>query len=175
MDNQKYFDMAVEQTLARMLTRAKTAPKAKGKEGLVYRIVEKEKIQELSQEVERLGKEKDVDFFLRDSKNILQAEGFLFIGARNEARGVMQCGYCGYEDCRENRENDAVCVYPILDLGIAVGSALTETQAAGMDTRVMHSIGKAAITLGWMEDCVAAVGIPLSITEKNIFFDRFNV
>lgn len=47
-------------------------------------------------------------------------------------------------------------------------------RAAGMrvDNRVMYTLGRAAMEAGYLEDAVQAVGIPLSATAKNPFFDR---
>lgn len=172
-DTTKFFEMALDHALSLMLARAKTAPKAKGVDALSYLIIEKEEVEALSQEIERLGIEKDVPFFIRDSKNILNAERVFIIGAKDEIRSIPQCGFCGYENCGHKLKNDGRCVYPLIDLGIAMGSALTMAQLSGIDTRMMYTVGKAALSLGLLEDCDVAIGIPMSITEKNVFFDRF--
>jgi uncharacterized ferredoxin-like protein len=42
-----------------------------------------------------------------------------------------------------------------------------------MDNRVMFSIGRACLDLRWFDETVKqALGIPLSVTGKNPFFDR---
>jgi uncharacterized ferredoxin-like protein len=58
------------------------------------------------------------------------------------------------------------------DLGIAIGSAVKTASLFNLDNRVMYTAGVAARSLGWMEGCSVAYGIPVSVTGKNIFFDR---
>ena len=44
----------------------------------------------------------------------------------------------------------------------------------GLDNRVMYSIGLAAVTNGLFGDpgIRCALGIPFSVSSKNVFFDR---
>jgi uncharacterized ferredoxin-like protein len=59
------------------------------------------------------------------------------------------------------------------DLGIALGSAVKTAQIHNVDNRIMFSAGTAALNLGLLgKDCSVAYAIPLSVTGKNIFFDR---
>jgi uncharacterized ferredoxin-like protein len=58
------------------------------------------------------------------------------------------------------------------DLGIAVGSAAKTAQIHNADNRVFFSAGVAALSLGHLPGCTTAYAIPLSISGKNIFFDR---
>ena len=41
-----------------------------------------------------------------------------------------------------------------------------------VDNRVMYSVGVGALSLGWLEGCGVAYGIPLRASGKDIFFDR---
>lgn len=166
------FSAALEQAGIAMMGRAKTAPKARGVDNLIYRIAEKDEIAALAEEIEQLGIEKDVPFFIRDSRNIEDLAYILLIGTKDLTRGVPQCGFCGYENCGHKLKNKGRCAYDLIDLGLAVGSALSLGQELGVDSRVMFTIGKAAIRLGYLEDSAVALGIPLSMTEKNQFFDR---
>ena len=60
-----------------------------------------------------------------------------------------------------------------VDLGIAIGSAVSVAADLRVDNRVMYSVGKAALNIGILgEDVKIAYGIPLSISGKNPFFDR---
>ncbi len=58
------------------------------------------------------------------------------------------------------------------DLGIAVGSAAKTAQIHNADNRILFTAGVAALSLHLLPDCTCAYGIPLSVTGKNIFFDR---
>lgn len=65
------------------------------------------------------------------------------------------------------------CAIRMADLGIALGSAVKTAQIHNVDNRIMYSGGVAAIDLGLLgTDCTVAYAIPLSVTGKNIFFDR---
>lgn len=172
LTEEKVIERALEQAGLAMLGRAKTAPKARGVDHLIYRIAEKDDIAALSKEIEALGIEKDVPFFIRDSRNIAPLDYILLIGAKDLSRGVPQCGFCGYENCGHKLKNIGRCAYDLIDLGLAVGSALSLAQQLGVDTRIMYTIGKAAIRLGYLPEAAVALGIPLSMTEKNRFFDR---
>ncbi len=59
----------------------------------------------------------------------------------------------------------------LIDLGIALGSAVKVASELNVDNRIMYSIGRAAMKIGLMK-ADEIQGIPLSIKGKNIFFDR---
>ena len=60
----------------------------------------------------------------------------------------------------------------MIDLGIALGSAVSIAADYRVDNRIMYSIGKAAAEMKYADDSVVWHGIPISISGKNIFFDR---
>lgn len=64
------------------------------------------------------------------------------------------------------------CAIKMTDLGIALGSAAKTASLHNVDNRIMYTAGTAALSLGWMEGCTVAYGIPLSASGKNIYFDR---
>lgn len=57
-----------------------------------------------------------------------------------------------------------------MDLGIALGSAAKQASQLNIDNRLMYMIGAAAETAKLM-DADVIIGIPLSATGKNIYFD----
>jgi uncharacterized ferredoxin-like protein len=58
-----------------------------------------------------------------------------------------------------------------MDLGIALSSACSVAARFHVDNRMMFTIGGPARKLGWMESQVI-IGVPLSSSGKNIYFDR---
>jgi uncharacterized ferredoxin-like protein len=58
-----------------------------------------------------------------------------------------------------------------LDLGIAIGSAVKTASIMNVDTRIMFSAGTAAQSLGMIRSNVC-MAVPLSVSGKNIYFDR---
>ena len=168
-----FIKKAIEQAGVSMLARAKTAPKAKGADTLEYILLEKEDFPLLLEETVRQAHDHDIPFFIRDAKNLEKSDMLLLIGCINETRHVPNCGFCGYIDCEENKKNNGRCIYPAVDLGIAVGSALSLGQSLGVDTRVMMSLGKAAMSLNYFQKpVVAVIALPLSMSEKSVYFDR---
>jgi len=120
----------------------------------------------------RVGEEQGIAFFVRDSKNLRAVPAALIVGFRNKPRGVPGCGNCGHADCAANTKAGGVCALGITDLGIALGSAAALAADRRVDTRVMFTIGKAAIGLGLLPGVHSAFGLPLSVTSKSPFFDR---
>ena len=85
----------------------------------------------------------------------------------------LNCGFCGHPSCERLEESNGVCAYNAMDLGIALGSAASLAASFHIDNRLMFSVGKAVIELGLLgKGVVQAIGIPLSATGKNPFFDR---
>ena len=92
----------------------------------------------------------------------------------------MNCGACGYETCNEFIKAEKkigedfegpLCVWHSVDLGIAMASAVKTAAELNTDNRIMYTIGAAAKSLNLIEADVI-VGIPISASGKNIYFDR---
>ena len=61
------------------------------------------------------------------------------------------------------------CAFAFVDLGVASASAAAVAAAEHIDNRIMFSIGKAAAEMGYRDEDVMWLGIPLSVSGKNIF------
>ena len=154
-----------------MMAAARTAPKGKGVDIIEIGIVTGEDIEKLSEETRKLGEETGFKFMLRDSENILSAEAVLLIGTSDLCQG-LNCMRCGFARC-EDRPSTVPCAINTIDVGIAVGSACAMAADLRMDTRVMHSVGMAAMRLGWpAAGAKNVLAIPISCKSKNPFFDR---
>ena len=128
----------------------------------------------LADRMKQIGETRDIPFFLRDSENLRSVPVILLVGTETSPLGIPSCGFCGLEDCSENRAKDTVpCSFSTGDLGIALGSAAAFAAHKHIDNRIMFTAGKAAIECGLFSAAVKiAYGIPLSATGKNPFFDR---
>jgi len=163
-----------------MLTAARTAPKARGQDEIVTALItDPEEKEALAREMEKVAERgKAFAFFKRDAENVRQAEAVVLIGLKFERPVGVNCRGCGL-DCErilkaERASGDyegPVCAMRLIDLGIAVGSAVSVAKELCVDNRVMYTIGVAARRLGWLPAQVI-LGVPLSIKGKNIFFDR---
>lgn len=169
-------EQAILQTAARMCAAARTAPKAHGKDTIHTLVLTGEDKDSLAKEMEALGYElmgeKMHTWYGRDANNVRNAGAVVLIGAENNYRGVPNCGYCNLGDCAACKATGGTCALAYVDLGIAVSSAVTIAAADLVDCRVMFSIGKTAMQLPFADEDVLWLGIPLSVSGKNIFFDR---
>lgn len=153
-----------------MMTAARTAPKAKGTDLLEIAVVTGETIKALADKMIELSPIVEKKFFLRDAENILHSEAIVLIGTRLGTQG-LNCGYCGFSTCGAKPAN-VPCFFPVHDLGLAVGSATATAADSRVDSRVMYSVGVAAMSMQLIPNCHAVIAIPISCTSKSPFFDR---
>lgn len=154
----------------RMITAARTAPKARGVDLIEACILTGEDIERLSAAMAELYAETGRPVYERDSKNILQAECIVLIGTRLQPMG-LNCGHCGYATCGE-KPRQAPCAMNVTDTGIAIGSACAMAADCRVDCRVMFSAGMGAMRLGIPAGCSQVFAIPVAASSKNPFFDR---
>lgn len=155
-----------------MCVAARTAPKTRGTDNLIIAILEEPDKASVISKMEEIAKKNNRPSFLRDAGSIKDIEHIVVIAVKRKALG-LNCGFCGYPSCAELERTKGVCAYNSMDLGIALGSASSLASDFRADNRLMFSIGKAALELGLLGDeAVQAIGIPLSATGKNPFFDR---
>lgn len=155
-----------------MMTAARTAPKACGRDNLEIVCVASDSIGVLSEQMRIVGARLGKAFFLRDADNIMKAEAVVLIGTRNAVLN-LNCSLCGFETCADKMAYPNVpCMFNSHDLGLAVGSAVSVAADHRVDSRVMYSAGTAAMSLGWLPDCHAVMAIPISSLGKSPFFDR---
>ncbi len=156
-----------------MAVSARTAPKSKGIDNIVIALVTGEDIEKIRKKMKEIGKRENIPFFIRDSVCLESCKAILLIGVKKNPLGLSYCSYCGFKNCGEMKKNGANCFFNIVDLGIAVSSAINTASLIHADTRVMFSIGKTAKDMKIMPDDVEQIlGIPLSATGKNPYFDR---
>lgn len=145
-----------------MVLSAKTAPKARGVDNIVAKIIADESEKELL--IRKMRELATVygEFFERDADNVEKSEAVVLIGCK-----ILDLGLKG----PERWKIDANVLCSITNLGIAIGSAAKMASLLNVDNRVMYSIGVAAVE-GGLIDADYAFGIPLSAYSKNIYFDR---
>ncbi|MGB9927349.1 MAG: ferredoxin domain-containing protein [Methanosarcina sp.] len=162
-----------------ILTAARTAPKGKGIDDIITCLLSQEEQADLADKMEELGQVKGLKFLFRDAQNVRDADAITLIGLKASGVSGLDCGACGFATCKEMLEHEKVqkeflgpqCMIKYLDLGIAVGSAAAKAKDLCIDNRVLYSAGAAACYFK-MIDADVAMGLPLSVKGKNIFFDR---
>jgi uncharacterized ferredoxin-like protein len=176
---------AAEMAAVLMAASARTAPKGRGVDDMKSLIVDGDDLEELAVAMERKAEEEppyQSPVFKRDANNVRSSNCVLLIGVMGNPKKIdkpLNCGACGYESCQHlskarKRVKDfcgPICIFQAMDLGIALGSAVKLASELNMDNRMMYTIGVAAKSLGLLDSDVI-IGIPLSITGKNPYFDR---
>lgn len=140
-----------------MVASARTAPKARGIDKITAAIVtgeDKERLAERMTLIPALPMPEER--LRRQVMNVKNADAVVLIGAKTD-------------DVKD--ENDRVM--RLVDLGIAIGSAVKTASMLNIDNRVMFTVGKAAQDLKLIEGDVV-FGIPVSVRGSNIFFDRYD-
>ncbi len=172
-DIEQIKDETARQQVQGLMNRMLTAPKAKGMDDVRILYVDGDEKAALGAFLRRHGEEKGKPGLVRDAGNIEKAVAVVVVGARPLFMN-LDCGMCGAESCDAAKQRDLNCIYPIADLGIALGSGVSAAAELGLDNRVMYSIGLAAVKTGIFGDpgVRCALGVPFSVSSKNVFFDR---
>jgi uncharacterized ferredoxin-like protein len=177
---------AVQMVAELMALSARTAPKGRGLDSIVIRVVVEKELAELSKEMRRLGETRGIQSFIRDSANLERSDACLLLGSKAADSAGLDCGGCGYASCKEMLQAQKEfldeglktplrgpnCAFKLTDLGIALGSAAKTASLHNVDNRIMFSAGAAALSLKWLEGCQVAFAIPLKASGKSIYFDR---
>lgn len=164
---------AILQVADMMVAAALTAPKGSGKDTIRATVVTGDDKDRLRDKMIAMSESFGMPNFARDAGNVDKSEAVVFIGCTGTYFGMSNCGICGFESCAECRSAGARCVITVSDLGIAVGSAVSLAADMRIDNRIMYTAGRAALRLGLVTDDTAiCYGIPLSVSNKSIFFDR---
>ena len=171
-DERKLRSQSVRALAEAVMTAARTAPKAKGRDLVEIAMITDEHIERLSQTMVEMSAESGMKFLLRDAANILHAEAVVLVETSQvESVCGLNCGYCGYATCGE-KPMCSPCVMNSVDVGIALGSACSTVADLRLDSRVLFSAGWAAKRLNLIEGADLIFAIPLSASSKNPFFDR---
>lgn len=178
VQNERDFaEEAVKISAYLMAESARTAPKSKGIDDLEILYFGRDEIEKIAKKMEEFAKEDEN--FLRDADSLRKSKGVLLIGVRGGKSLGLNCGACGFKSCAEferaKREElkfrGPNCAFKLVDLGIALGSAVKLSAILGVDTRIMYRIALAVKKLG-LTDCDVAFAIPIAVEGKNPFFDR---
>jgi len=168
--------MSVRMVADLMAVAARTAPKAAGQDFVVVKVLEGEELRRLGEAMIAYGERVGKPNFDRDGANVLASEAVVLIGLKDAEALGLNCAACGSETCitpntLEGEFRGPNCALRLLDMGIAIGSAVKMASLLNVDNRIMYRAGVAAREAGLI-DADFAMGIPLSATGKSIYFDR---
>ena len=154
-----------------MSVAARTAPKACGVDLIQTMVLDGEDKDKLTAAMRETGAGGD-EFFIRDAGNVDACHCIILIGAGVKPRG-LNCGLCGKATCAEASSEATPCALSVNDLGIAVGSAAAAAMDHRIDNRILYTAGMATLKLKiFPDDIKICFGIGLSVSGKNVFFDR---
>jgi uncharacterized ferredoxin-like protein len=164
-----------------MMVSSRTAPKSGGVDDVDTVLVTGSEKDKIAAEMDKMGDERKIDGFRRDADNVERSEALLLVGVNGRKNFGLSCGACGHSTCEEFNRAAAVrgvdfegpsCVFKVLDLGIALGSAVKTAGDLNVDNRIMYRAGSAAKRLGYLSTSNVVMGVPISASGKSIYFDR---
>ncbi|MGB4462870.1 MAG: DUF2148 domain-containing protein [Tepidanaerobacteraceae bacterium] len=162
-----------------MALSARTAPKTAGKDYIEIKVIDDEtELVKLGEEMAAYGEKHGKRNYDRDGRGVASCGAVLLVAIKDAKTSGLNCGACGFDECEElTKPREGIefagpfCAWRLVDLGIAVGSAVKTASMLNVDNRIMYRIGVVARKMKLIEGDVV-LGIPLSATGKNIFFDR---
>lgn len=182
--NQDSIRQTIETVINLMAASAMTAPKAGGKDCLeIIAITAPDDLQKIADAMRQYAHNSTKEnYWHRDADNTESAQGLLLIGLAGPVTAGYDCGGCGYSTCKEFEEGRELqdftmgysgphCIMRMMDIGVALASAAKQASLFNVDNRVQQRVGAAARALGYI-DCEVAMGVPVSISGKSIFYDR---
>jgi uncharacterized ferredoxin-like protein len=171
-----------------MAVSARTAPKARGVDNILTAVVTRKEKDELTDAMEREMERKrnPLSAFKRDAEAVRNSPAVLLLSVKGthpkRPDNPLNCGACGHETCAEFSKTEKrrgedftgpICVFEAIDLRIAIGSAVKTASNLNVDNRLMYTLGAAVKDLQLFDtDADVIIGVPLSATGKNIYFDR---
>lgn len=156
---------------------ARTAPKSGGKDFVVVKVIEGDDCKRLADEMIKFGEKTKKKNFDRDARSVAASPAVMLIGIKDAKSVDLNCGACGFDLCTDRvpaEHSEFVgpqCAFRLLDMGIAIGSAVKTAAMLNVDNRIMYRAGVVARQMGLI-DADFVMGIPLSVTGKSIYFDR---
>ncbi|MHB8126916.1 MAG: ferredoxin domain-containing protein [Desulfitobacteriaceae bacterium] len=171
--------MEIMKTVAELMAlSARTAPKAAGQDFVELKVVSGSDLHLIEQEMVKYGVESGKMNFDRDGQNVGISGALLLLSLNGPKTLGLNCGACGQPQCSmlsvsvEGPEfSGPICAWRLLDLGIALGSAVKTASLLNADNRIMYRVGVIARKLGLIQGDIV-VGVPLSSTGKSPYFDR---
>ncbi|MCD6422546.1 MAG: ferredoxin [Elusimicrobia bacterium] len=165
----RIFSDGIKAAVSLIAIAGKTAPKAKGIDTLEIKVLNESEKKKLVKKMLAIAKGGfRPHTFERDANCVKKSDAVILVGSSDVSRG-LDCEMCGWI-CSKRK---GLCAYTPLDLGIAIGSMVSKAADFRLDNRIMFTAGYAALRGDFFSKKVKiAFGIPLSVTGKNIFFDR---
>jgi uncharacterized ferredoxin-like protein len=167
-----------------MAVAARTAPKAGGKDFLEIVVIDQDDdLKKIAQAMKDYApRSTNESYWLRDAANIENSQALVLIGLAKANLAGYDCGGCGFSTCKEFEQHRKLqdkemgytgphCIMRMMDIGVALASAAKTASLMNVDNRVQQRVAAAARALGYIKAEVA-MGIPVSVSGKSIYYDR---
>jgi uncharacterized ferredoxin-like protein len=194
MSQQEIFLDALRNVAKLCAVAAMTAPKSggqlflKGAKPFIETVIIEDKVtlKRMADWLREQGQKHKEAIWHRDADTAEKLDLVLLIGLAEWYPPQYDCGACGFGTCAEflqarpGHKSDSsaawqfdgpICQLRCIDLGIAVGSAAKTASLNNIDTRCQTRIAAAARHLKVIQSDVA-VALSMSVSHKNIFFDK---
>jgi len=182
--------------IAKLMTvSARTAPKTAGIDHIHTKILDTDEQNAIAKMMCNIGKNiyndkpnKKLGDAIKtdwesDARTITESGILMLIGVEGRKVLGLNCGGCGFSTCAKMLKHPQLsiaekslpgpyCIFKVMDFSIASASAVRTAMEHNVDNRMMHKVGAAALKLDILKPCNLIIGIPLSATGKNIYFDR---
>jgi len=166
-----------------MAVSSRTSPKTRGLDSTKTLILHgTDELEALARAMEKRYEDdpERLAFFKRNADDVRQSAAVLIIGVTGEPKKAeipLDCGACGHNcqailKAKKIDGGDAsgpMCHFQSMYLGISLASAVKTASDFNVDNIMMYSIGAAARRMKLM-DADLAIGIPLSVSGKNVYF-----
>ena len=162
------FGKGIRQVAELMAISARTAPKAKGEDFIDIKILSGKQLKRLGKAMLDHAKKAKEPMWKRDGTCVMRSEAVLLIGIRDP---VTRKAKAAKDTVKGDVFAENERARRFIDLGIALGSAAKTASILNVDNRIMWRAGEMARRIGILKSYVV-IGIPLSASGKNIFFDR---
>jgi len=170
----------------------RTSPKSAGVDDIAYSILSDIQKKKVAHQIRRIagflkkvkpkdaGKAIDLDWH-SDASAVEKSDCLILIGVKGRRPLGLDCQGCGFKDCQDFAKTSSpksifmpgpFCIFKLWDLGIAIASAAKCASSLNIDNRIMFKVGAAAYRLGLLKGYNPILGLPLSASGKNIYFDR---
>ncbi len=171
----------------------RTAPKSAGVDDIAYTIIGDSQKKDLANEIRKIAtmllkenndpkirKAIELDWH-SDAEACEKSDCVILVGVKGRRPLGFNCGGCGFKTCHEFQSAEPpktifmagpFCTFKLLDLGIALSSAAKAAADFNIDNRIMYRTGLAGYRLGLVKEYNPILGLSLSASGKNIYFDR---
>jgi uncharacterized ferredoxin-like protein len=195
MDQKEILMDGLRQVARLCAVAAITAPKSggqlflKGSQPFMETVVLEDPaaLHQLAEWMRARGRRLNAPLWIRDADTAEKLDLVLFVGLAKWYPPLYDCGACGYATCKEFLQvaptygrsaasedwefAGPICQLRAVDLGIAVGSAAKVASLNNVDARCQTRLAAAARHTAIIQADLA-VALSMSVTHKNIFFDR---